>query len=145
MTQNAFLFPWNPKKWPWPELSEAQGLLRKGLKVQEEWHCDGYKQVRKGDRAFLIKVGTPPRGIFGSGFVCTEPFLINKPGRTSRHNVLINIDVLLDPDHDDILTVELLKIGSFAKQLWTPQSSGILIKKELRDELEELWADFLRQ
>jgi len=50
---------------------------------------------------------------------------------------LIEFDVLLNPEKDPILTVDNLNKGNLAKQNWTPQSSGVSIKHEVVDELEE--------
>ncbi len=143
MNKNTFLFAWNPVKWPWPEIGEARTQLKSGQKIQESWNCVSHKKVNPGDRAFFTRVGSDPRGLFASGHVTSKPFL--SLGRKNKEifNVLIDFDVLLDPGHEQILTVDLLKIGKLGSQLWTPQSSGIIIKPELVEELEMLWADFL--
>lgn len=140
---NTFLFSWNPVKFRWPELAEQSAQVRSGEKVIEDWSCASHKKIRVGDRAFVSLVGSKTRGIFASGFVVSEPF----PG-TSRHGkpnyrVLIEFDVLLDPDRQPILTLDLLQRGRTAKQLWTPQASGIVIRPEVANELEGLWHDFL--
>ncbi|MCD6067922.1 MAG: hypothetical protein K0S33_2748 [Bacteroidetes bacterium] len=142
---NTYLFSWNPDKWPWPEIEEDSLLLKKDGKVQERWICVSHKKVKPGDRAFVSRVGSEPRGIFASGFIASEPFLaLSRKGKEIYH-VMIEFDGLINPDKSPILTLELLNIGAFAKQLWTPQSSGISIKKELIEELEALWLDFLSQ
>jgi hypothetical protein len=143
MTRNTYLFAWNPVKWPWPEIGEAAAQLKTGHKVQEAWHCVSHKKVKPGDRAFISRVGSVPRGLFASGHVASEPFLA-KGRNKDVHNVMIDFDVLLDPDQEPILTTEILNIGKLATQLWTPQSSGIIIKPELVWELEALWKDFLK-
>ena len=104
-----------------------------------------YKQVQVGDRAFLVRVGVPPRGIFGSGYIASEPYLAPHWNNEEKiaHRVKIDFDVLIDPEHEPILTLDLLKFKSHAKQVWTPQSSGILIKKEVVGELESIWDKFL--
>jgi hypothetical protein len=51
--------------------------------------------------------------------------------------------VLLNPDKEPILTLDILKTGNLAAQTWTPQASGISIRPELVDELEGVWLDFL--
>jgi 5-methylcytosine-specific restriction protein A len=140
---NTYLFARNPAKWPWPEISEAAAQLRSGSKVQEAWNCVSHKKIKPGDRAFISRVGSAPRGLFASGHVASEPFLSRSRKGNPIYNVTINFDVLLDPDHEPILTTEVLNIGKLATQLWTPQSSGIVIKSGLVWELEALWKDFL--
>jgi len=139
---NTFLFAWNPVKFEWPEIAEQSQLLRSGGKVVEDWSCASHKKVKKGDRAFISLVGVGTRGIFASGYIVSEPFIgRNKKGK-ENYRVLIDLDVLLNPNAEPILTLDLLAIGKLGKQLWTPQASGISIRPELTEELEALWEDF---
>jgi 5-methylcytosine-specific restriction protein A len=141
----SFLFSWNPKKYPWPDLPKAVKICRKFGRFNDMWSCVSYKQVQPGDRAFLVRVGVAPRGIIGSGYIASEPFLAphwNNEEKTV-HRVNIDFDVLLDPEHEPILTLDSMKFKSNVRQVWTPQSSGILIRKEIAGELEEAWDKFL--
>ena len=140
---NTFLFAWNPLKWPWPEIGETAALVSRGQKVSDRWTCVSHKKVKPGDRAFFVKVGAEPKGIFASGNIVSEPFLSKGRKGKDIHFVNIDFEVLLDPAATPILTLEILNIGKLEKQLWTPQSSGITIKPEFAEELELLWKDFL--
>src|SRR5690606_4342011 len=80
--QNAYLFVWNPNNWSqWtdptnePYIEKNIEELKNTGKVTLMWSCRSHKSIRPGDRAFLAKVGSTPRGIFGSGKVVSEPFL----------------------------------------------------------------------
>jgi 5-methylcytosine-specific restriction protein A len=142
---NSFLFAWNPNKYPWDDLSKAAKSCRKFGRYSDSWSCVSYKHVQPGDRAFLVRVGVAPRGIMGSGHITSEPYLAphwNDPSKTV-YRVNIDFDVLLDPHHEPILTLDMLKLKSKAKQMWTPQSSGILIKREVVGELERIWDRFM--
>ena len=141
---NTFLFAWNPIKWPWPEISEATELLESGDKYTDTWTCVSHKKVKPGDRAFFSKVGPVPRGIFASGKIISEPFIGRSSKKKEAFCVKIEFDTILDPSKTDILTLDILNIGQLAKQVWTPQSSGISIRPEFAEELELLWEDFLR-
>lgn len=141
---NAFLFSWNPVKFSWPELAEQCAEVKAGERVIEDWSCASHKKVRPGDRAFVSLVGSKKRGIFASGYVASEPFTGHNMHGRQAMRVLIEFDVLLDPDTELILSLDVLQQGSrTAKQLWTPQASGILIKPEIASELEGIWHDFL--
>jgi 5-methylcytosine-specific restriction protein A len=151
--QNAYLFVWNPNKWSqWtdpknePYIEKNIEELKNTGKVTLMWSCRSHKSIRPGDRAFLVKVGSTPRGIFGSGKVVSEPFLSQHWSGEDKNvpRVLIEFDVLLNPEKDPILTIDNLNKGNLAKQKWTPQSSGISIRHETADELEEKWFEFLR-
>lgn len=142
---NTYLFAWNPDKWPWPGINKDSRSLISGNRIKEEWNCVSYKKVKLGDRAFFTRVGSEPRGIFASGHVASELFAARSRKGKEVFNVMVEFDVLLDPAVTPILNLELLNFGKLARQLWTPQSSGISIKPELTEELEALWQDFLAQ
>jgi len=141
----TYLFAWNPDKWEWTNLDEQIEDLKAGRKVIEEWSCTSHKRIRVGDRAFLTLVGSKGRGIVGSGYIASEPFLSKHWGGKEKfiHNVMIEFDALLNPFREPYLTLELLKMGPLEKQHWTPQTSGISIKPDLVEELEAVWKDFI--
>jgi len=141
--KNTFLFSWNPIKFNWPEIGEQAELLRNGGKVEESWTCASHKKVKPGDRAFISVVGVKQRGLFASGNISSEPFIGRNRKGNDAYRVMIDLDVLLDPATESILTLDILALGRMEKQLWTPQASGILIRPELVEELEALWQDFL--
>ncbi len=144
--QNAYLFVWNPNNWNWTDLEQNIDELQNTGRVTVKWSCLSHKSIRPGDRAFLAKVGSNPRGIFASGRVVSEPFLSKHWSGENKDipRVLIEFDVLLNPDKEPILTLEHLDKGNLANQMWTPQASGISIKAEAVEELEEEWFMFLR-
>ena len=138
----AFLFGWNPVKFEWADLDEDIAKLRSGRVLEDNWSAASHKTIQSGDRAYVVRVGVEPKGIFASGIISSEPYVAY---RNSRHyyRVSIQFDTLLNPDKEPILTLDILKTGDLAKQTWTPQASGISIKPELVDELEGVWQDFL--
>jgi hypothetical protein len=112
--------------------------------LQEDWSCASHKSIRVGDRAFLVHLGEEPRGIVGSGYVSRGPFLAQRRGKNRQvHRVVIDFDVLLNPQKEPILTLDILRLDELRKQVWTPQSSGISVKPEYVDTLEGIWQDFL--
>ena len=163
-TQNTFLFIWNPKKWSqWsdpnnePYIEKNIEELKNTGKVTLMWSCKSHKSIRLGDRAFLARVGSTPRGIFASGIVVSEPFLSPHWSGENKNvpRVLIEFDVLLNPDKEPILALDLRTLFSLKKyqtkvnenimnRNWAPQSSGISIRHEVVAKLEESWFNFLR-
>lgn len=143
--QNSFLFAWNPDKWNWVDLEKnIEELQNKGTTTLR-WSCRSHKSIRIGDRAFLVRLGDIPRGIMASGFVASKPFLSPhwEDEEKDVPRVLIEFDVILNPNKEPILTLDLLKTGNLSKQHWTPQSSGISIQQDCAEELEAIWFDFL--
>lgn len=142
---HTYLFVWNPDKWNWTTLEQCIEQLENSGKVTERWSCSSYKTIKPGDRAFLAKVGSEPRGIFAAGYVASEPFLSKHWSGKDKDifRVLIDFEVLLNSDKEPILTLDILNTGNLERQQRTPQSSGISIRPELVDELEAVWFDFL--
>ncbi|MHA3789014.1 hypothetical protein ACX0HA_12435 [Flavobacterium hauense] len=141
---NAFLFAWNPDKWGWPDIGQdVKDLDDTGIFV-DAWSCASHKAVREGDRAYLIKLGKDPKGIIGSGYISSEPFMGENHRGQPRMRILINFERLLDPYNEEILSLDVLKSGSLAVQHWSTQSSGIKIRPGVAVELEQVWLDFLK-
>jgi hypothetical protein len=138
----AFLFGWNPVKFAWADLDEDIAKLRSGEVLEDNWSAASHKAIQPGDRAYVVRVGVEPKGIFASGVISSDPYVAYRNGR-HYYRVNIQFDILLNPDKEPILILDILKTGNLAKQTWTPQASGISIKPELVDELEGVWQDFL--
>ena len=69
----TYLFAWNPALWNWPEMQkDIRQLLRRGH-FDTEWNSGRVRNIEVGSRAFLVRVGVPPKGIFGVGHTLTEP------------------------------------------------------------------------
>jgi 5-methylcytosine-specific restriction protein A len=150
--RNTYLFVWNPDKWSqWTNPNYESNIeknieeLKNTGKVTLKWTCTSHKSIRPGDRAFLVRVGSNPTGIFASGKIVSNPFLSPHWSGEGKGvpRVLIEFDVLLNPEKDTILPLETLNKGILSKQTWTPRSSGVAIKREVVDELEKVWFDFL--
>lgn len=141
----TYLFVWNPKRWTWETLEQDIEQVDLTGKCSQRWSCGNTKSIQPGDRIFLAKVGTKPKGIIGAGFATTEPFAERHWSDENKKAFYIDIDfeVLLNPDSEPILNFDILKTDNFSQQNWTPQASGISIKPELVDELEAIWFDFL--
>ncbi len=138
----AYLFGWNPLKFEWADLDDDIKKLAAASHLVDTWSVISHKSIRPGDRAYIVRVGVEPKGIFASGTVHSEAFPAFRQGR-HYYRIEIALDVLLNPNKEQILTLDILKTGNLAAQNWTPQASGISIRPELVDELEGVWLDFL--
>jgi len=141
----TYLFSWNPTKWPWPTLQQDVQTVRKEKSMTDKWSCASHKNIKKGDRAFFVKVAQDPKGIFASGHIASTAF--QEPRNETENKLVYRVkviyDVLIDPYVQPILTLDLLDLSELRRQQWTPQSAGISIKPELVNELEAVWNDFL--
>jgi len=139
---NAYLFGWNPIKFKWENIDADIKKLKATGKLVDNWSVASHKTIRPGDRAYIVRLGVDPKGIFASGTIESASYLASRKGRI-YHRINISIDVLLNPDKERILTFDILKTGNLAEQTWAPQASGISIRPHLVDELEGVWLDFL--
>jgi hypothetical protein len=137
---SAYLFGWNPQKFGWTDIDDDILKIKTEGYLEENWSVASYKTIQPGDRAFIMRLGVEPKGIFASGVISSEPYVAFRNGRP-YHRINIKLDVLLNPDKEQILTLDILKMSNLANQNWTPQASGISIRPELLKELEGLWAD----
>ncbi|GGH13968.1 hypothetical protein [Mucilaginibacter phyllosphaerae] len=138
----AFLFGWNPIKFAWDNIDHDIEKLKTTGELIDNWSVASHKTIKPGDRAYIVRLGAEPRGIFASGSIKSEPYVAFRKGR-HYHRIEIALDVLLNPDKEHILTFDVLKTGNLAEQTWAPQASGISIRPHLVDELEGVWLNFL--
>jgi hypothetical protein len=73
-TTAAYLFAWNPAKWDWKDLLDDIDQVKTAGKVTIRWSCTSYRRIKLGDRVFMVRLGSEPRGIMASGRVASEPF-----------------------------------------------------------------------
>ena len=135
---NTYLFLWNPKKWTWTTLEQDIEQVDLTGRCSQRWNCGNTKSIRLGDRIFLLKVGTEPKGIIAAGFATSAPFYERHWSGENKDTLYIDVDfeVLLNPDQEPILTVDMLNTGKLDKQNWLPMGSGNSIKTDIVDEIE---------
>lgn len=143
MASNTYLFVWNPSKWPFSELNQKKQELESLARTKILWSVSAHKQVKIGDRAFICRVGVEPKGIFASGVIASEPRLApHWSGTKLVQRLFLELDILLNPDVTEILSLDILNEKVSSSQCWTPQSSGIRISNE-PEKLEEVWFEFI--
>jgi 5-methylcytosine-specific restriction protein A len=139
----AFLFVWNPKRYPLLDFMEEirtatveNGVLR--------WSCGSRQDISAGDRAFLIRLGLAPKGIVAGGIVQCSPFKAPHwdPERAAGGGLASYVDVGIEDIQAEpfILREELQDIAPGFH--WDSQMSGILIQPDyVVDRLEALWIE----
>ncbi len=136
------LFAWNPKLWDWPELpADVRKLVRRGH-VDIEWSSGRARNLEPGSRAFLVRLGVPPKGIFGAGTVMTPPVERAhwredkaREGRTTNF-VMLRLDSLFEMP---LVTFDALARPPFSRYRWAIRQSGTRIPGPIADALETLW------
>ena len=140
----TFLLTWNPRVYAWRDLRRDAARVRATGRLHTDWSCARSKQIRRGDRVFLLRQGVEPRGIVGSGWATSDWY--EGPG-WRRAGVPCNyvdlaIDVLLDAEREPILPREALSHGVLAQMYWNTQVSGIRIPDAVAREMEKAWLPF---
>lgn len=142
---NHWLFAWNPDSWEWKDFNEAIHHVLKGKSYKTRWSCIN-SNIQPGDRAWLMRLGVPPKGIIATGNVVSEPYEEPHwdPTKAAAGEVAQYVDIelsqIVDPFKDPFVTTDDLTAIKIDNQNWTPQQSGIEIKSRSAGLLEKLWA-----
>lgn len=138
-----WLLSWNPSKWTWETLAADKATTMAGAKADNRWRCSSTK-AREGDRVFLMRTGSPPRGIVAAGKVTRGPYedahwdqARAESGDTTRF-IDVAFDAIRESNVDAIVALDDLQEREPAQE-WNPQSSGIEIKGKPARTLERLW------
>lgn len=74
----TWLFTWNVDRWAWNDsINGYKELIADIEQVGHaycKWTCGVNKSIEKGDRIFMIKLGSAPKGIVASGYAVTGVF-----------------------------------------------------------------------
>jgi 5-methylcytosine-specific restriction protein A len=144
MLVGTHLFAWNPALWSWPELaSDTRRLARRGH-LDTEWSAGRTRNLEPGSRAYLVRLGVPPKGLFGAGTVMTAPvrrahWRDDKAaeGATTGY-VMLRLDALFEMP---VVTFDDLAREPFAGFRWGIRQSGVRVPGPLAEALEALWTE----
>lgn len=138
-----WLLSWNPSKWNWDTLAADRATTMAGDKADNRWRCSSTKP-REGDRVFLVRTGSSPKGIVAAGKVTRAPYEAAHweqaradSGETTRF-IDVAFEAVRDATVDAIVSLEELQRRE-PSQEWNPQSSGIEIKSKAARMVERLW------
>lgn len=144
----TYLFAWNPKLWPWPELPRLRSRARRRGFVDIDWSSGRTRQIEPGSRAFLIRLGVPPKGVIGSGVTISAPrsalhWREEKAALGTMTNYLdLRLEHLIETP---IITFDDLAEPPFSRYRWGIRQSGAYLPETLADALETLWEERLRE
>lgn len=136
-----FLFTWKEgKRLSYEKIKEIVDKFDAGQPVVEGWQCAAHLMIRDGDRAYLLKQGNEPRGIFGVGTVDGSPEERTPAivGKRKSYAVQIRFEMLLDPMREMFTTRdELLRLQAAPQHRWDIESSGMPLEREAARLIEE--------
>lgn len=135
----VYLLSWNQKNFSTGgEGSEQESLdYQKGEVVR--WSCHS-KQVLEGDTVYLIKLGKGARGIIAKGVVTKASYLDDcwKEPTKQRTYIDFRVEEIRHNCNEGLIPQVLLQ-EAYPEQQWSPQSSGISIKPEYVEGVNDLW------
>ena len=138
----TYLFAWNPAIWNWPELAGDIRKLARRDHLDTGWSSGRHRNIDPGSRAFFVRLGVPPKGIFGSGVTLTAPvarlhWMKEKAaaGITTNH-VKLRLEALFEMQ---LITFDELTEPPFGRFRWGVRSSGTYLPETIADALEVLW------
>lgn len=138
----TYLFAWNPKLWPWPELPRLRARMARRGSTDIEWSSGRTRQIEPGSRAFLLRLGVPPKGVIGSGVTISAPVAAlhwreEKAAVGTLTNYLqLRLETLLETP---AITFDDLSVPPFSRYRWGIRQSGTYLPEPLADALEVLW------
>ena len=143
----TYLFAWNPVHWDWPELPRRIRTLAQRGHVDIQWASGRIRAIEPGSRAFMVRLGVPPKGIIGAGTTMTAP----SEGRhwvTSKARsgvpalyLMLRLEVLRTVP---LITFDDLASPPFSRFRWGIRQSGTSVPTTLAEALETLWEARLR-
>jgi hypothetical protein len=123
-----YLFTWKPAHWPYSELKRLVATFKAGRNAVEPWRCQAHRKIRIGDKAYLMKLGETPRGIFGIGTISGAPY--KNPEASQGENpwlVPIAFDLLVDPTKSLLMPESNLMALDAPRHRWHPQGAGVTL------------------
>lgn len=142
----TYLITWNPKVWEWPEYADiAREIALEGPK-EFRWSLGGGKQIKAGDRLFLLRQGVEPRGIVGSGSAAGDwftdaHFLPERAAAGERTTyAIVRFDRVVDGAADPTSILPVSTLNALIPGLHTGvQQSGTRIADDIAFAVEQLW------
>jgi Domain of unknown function (DUF6438) len=149
----TYLLTFNPEKaYKWEDLRDCIDDVHDHGFYATSWSCGRNRKITAGDRVFMMRQGQASgerRGIFASGWATSGVYQQEhwdeaeaRKGKLALY-VPIRLDVLLDPDSEQILPRSVLREDPLAGGPWDARTGGYKIPYEIAAELEKQWARLL--
>ena len=140
----TYLLTWNPRKWPWQTFEDDYRNVREVGYLDSGWSCGVTRRIKEGDRVFLLRQGSEPKGILAAGVATSTPYEgahFTDKKKTAWY-IDTRFDVLLRPE-TEILSRLALRGGKLGGVHWDPQASGMSIPPDAAADLEDVWTAHL--
>ena len=146
--EKSWLLTWNPVNYEYSEYEQKRQDVLNGNKYIDQWACAN-THVQVGDRVYIMLIGAGNRnGIIASGHAVNTSYLaphydpVKAANGEQMRKIDVEFDCLLDRNSTHYLKQSDLN-DLFPNQQWSPQGSGIEIKNEYRESLEQEWQKYM--
>jgi putative restriction endonuclease len=137
------LGPASPRGWPAEELRKlVERFQTDPSRTTTLWRIASHQSARVGDRVYLFKQGSNPRGVFGVGEIIEAPRLQNDSADEPRYRAKIRFDMLVDPSREFLVGFEIIE-RIVPETLIDAQASGNAVPSHVAEKLETYLAPFL--
>ena len=140
---SSYLLKWNPKHWPQEKFDEYFDQFEQGKVLR--WSCGNTKKIVAGDTFYLLKQGKGNKGIIGSGYIVSTPYVATHyQAELAEHcktalYVDVRFDYLSHPKTAIPITRDELNSSKLSSSIWDAQGSGKSIPAEIESELTQIW------
>jgi hypothetical protein len=138
----AFLFSWNPAKYPWDHLRKNIARVRRKGFVSGRWPCGNRTDLPKGSEFFLIRLGPALKGIVGRGVTASDPFADKHWDPEKRRQKIKALYVKVrftDLNETPIIAWEELQQLPLSRFKWSRYASGVALPEVIVEELNRRW------
>jgi len=141
-----YLLTFNPRLWAWDDYEEFLDQVRRNRMFEGQWSTGSRtRDIGPGDRVYLLRQGSEPRGIIASGEVASEAYQ-EENWRDDGSRWLANyvdVDWKEAVPLDDPLPLATLRAAApdVQKKVWEPQSGGTRLAPDHAAITARLWSE----
>lgn len=145
----TFILTWNPRRWSWEDLDREAVEIRAGRRVTRMWSTGNTRNVKPGDRLFLLKQGESPTGFVATGTAASAVSDLphHDPAKAARGEtalrVLVEFDAIENPRLRRPLGPAEVSDPLRSSIKWNAAASGFELENHAAAQLEAAWREHL--
>jgi hypothetical protein len=135
----AFLLTWKESGWPHENIVRMVRTMNEQGHVDEPWRIGAHRQAQPGDRAWVLRQGRGPKGIFGAGHLTGAPAMGDAGNGEVRWMAPVRFEAFVDPL--ERLLIDPDTVGNILRPAQIrAQASGYALDDEQSEALERALA-----
>lgn len=130
---NGFLLTWKETGWPYDNIRRMLSDYARNGVVEEWWRIQSHRLASPGDRAWLLKQGPGPKGIFGAGVIVDHPHRQQIADGSYRWVATVRFSRFVDPRGPHLIGEDKVREILPASKIRAQASGGSLTPQETED------------